>query len=247
MALKNHYLDAVTFLRGDVPDWQEFPFCVPALKRFERMDFHPRVTFLVGENGSGKSTFLEALAEKLGFRASGGSRVANSVGAPSYASPLTSRFRIAKTHHRASDGFFLRSESFHNWATEIDELGLQSSYGGKSLHEQSHGESFLNLLTERLRGHGIYLFDEPEAALSPQRQLAMLVRMHDLADEFSQFIIATHSPLLMAYPEAWIYHFGPEGVTRLAFEETEHYRITRSFMLDHKTMMERLLRRDDGE
>ena len=250
MALKTHFLDSVTLLRDEEADETAFPFSVPALKHFERMDFHPRVTFLVGENGSGKSTLLEAIAEKLGFRASGGSRVANS-NLQAYTSPLSSRLRLSKTHLRPLDGFFLRAESFHNWATELDELeatpfcgGVLASYGGKSLHEQSHGESFLALLTERLSGHGIYLFDEPEAALSPQRQLAMLVRMHDLADDFSQFIIATHSPLLMAYPEAWIYQFGPGGITRVAFEETEHYRITRSFLTDHKTMMTRLLRRD---
>ncbi len=239
-------------LRDDVADWSVFPFCVPALRQFEGMKLHPRVTFLVGENGSGKSTFLEALAEKLGFRASGGSRV-GSVVAPAYESLLSPRLRIVRTRNRPSDGFFLRAESFYNWATELDELeatpfcgGALASYGGKSLHAQSHGEAFMNLLTQRLRGHGVYLFDEPEAALSPQRQLAMLVRMHDLVEEFSQFIIATHSPLLMAFPGAWIYQFGPDGVQRVAFEETEHYRITRSFMMDHKTMMRKLFAEDDA-
>ena len=244
---QNHYLDSVSLLRDDVADWSAFPFCVPALQRFERMDLHPKVTFLVGENGSGKSTFLEALAEKLGFRSSGGSRVGN-MAARAYESPLAPRLRIARTRNRPSDGFFLRAESFHNWATELDELeatpfcgGVLASYCGKRLHAQSHGESFLSLLTQRLRGHGVYLFDEPEAALSPQRQLAMLVRMHDLTEEFSQFIIATHSPLLMAFPGAWIYQFGPDGVGRVEFEETEHYRVTRSVMMDHKAMMKKLL------
>lgn len=150
------------------------------------------------------------------------------------------------------DGFFLRAESFFNWATELDELeatpfcgGVLRSYGGKSLHEQSHGESFLNLLTQRIDGHGIYLFDEPEAALSPQRQLAMLVRLHDLVSNFSQFIIATHSPLLMAYPNAWIYQFSDAGIQRIGYEDTEHYQITCGFLRDHQGMLKRLLRRDD--
>ncbi len=247
MGPKNHYLESVSFRRDEVSDWSSFPFCVPALQQFEGLAFHPKVTFFVGENGSGKSTLLEAIAEKLGFRASGGSRIGNVV-APAYESPLPPLLRIARTHNRPSDGFFLRAESFHNWATELDELeatpfcgGVLDGYGGKSLHAQSHGESFLNLLTKRLNGHGIYLFDEPEAALSPQRQLAMLVRMHDLAEEFSQFIIATHSPLLMAFPGAWIYQFGPDGVTRVDFEDTEHYRVTRSFMMNHKAMINKLL------
>jgi predicted ATPase len=144
------------------------------------------------------------------------------------------------------DGFFLRAESFYNFATLIDEEKYGTwSYGGKSLHEQSHGESFLATMQHRLGGHGLYLFDEPEAALSPQRQLSMLVRLHDLVDEFSQFIIATHSPLILAYPDAWIYQFGPEGIQRIDYEDTEHYQITRSFMRDPKIMMKRLLRRED--
>ncbi len=244
--MKRHFVNSVSFDRGAILDWDEHPFTVPAIRELRTLELHPKVTFFVGENGSGKSTLLEALAEKLGFKAEGGSRIA-SPGTHAYTSPLTEYLSLSRTSNRPMDGFFLRAESFYNWATELDELeatpfcgGVLRSYGGKSLHEQSHGESFLNLLTKRIDGQGLFLFDEPEAALSPQRQLSMLVRMHDLVGDFSQFIIATHSPLIMAYPDAWIYHFGPEGIQRIDYEETEHYLITRRFLHDRHTMMKRL-------
>lgn len=246
-----HFLNSVSLDRGSVPGWDEYPFSVPAIQKLRTLELHPKVTFFVGENGTGKSTLLEAIAEKLGFRFSGGSRV-ESAFKHEYDSPLTPNLRLNRASNRPMDGFFLRAESFNNWATELDELeatphcgGVLMSYGGKSLHAQSHGESFLNLLTQRIDGHGLYLFDEPEAALSPQRQLSMLVRLHDLVDEFSQFIIATHSPLIMAYPDAWIYQFGPEGIQRVSFEDTEHFQITRNFMRDPKVFLKRLLRRED--
>lgn len=248
--MTRHFLHSISFEHEMVEDWDVHPFAVPAIRSLRKLELHPKVTFFIGENGSGKSTLLEAIAEKLGFRFSGGSRV-ESVFKHDYASPLTPRLRLTRTSNRPMDGFFLRAESFYNWATELDELeasphcgGVLMSYGGKSLHAQSHGESFLNLLTQRIDGHGIYLFDEPEAALSPQRQLSMLVRLHDLVDEFSQFIIATHSPLIMSYPDAWIYQFGPDGIQRVDYENTEHYQITRGFMRDHKGMLKRLLRRE---
>lgn len=249
--MKQHFVNSVSFDRGAVVDWDEYPFAVPAIRELRTLELHPKVTFFVGENGSGKSTLLEALAEKLGFKAEGGSRIA-SPGTHAYTSPLTQHLTLSRTSNRPMDGFFLRAESFYNWATELDELeatpfcgGVLRSYGGKSLHEQSHGESFLNLLTQRIDGQGLFLFDEPEAALSPQRQLSMLVRMHDLVDDFSQIIIATHSPLIMAYPDAWIYHFGPEGIQRIDYEETEHYLITRRFLQDRHTMMKRLFADSD--
>ena len=245
-----HFLQSVLFDREGLIDWDEWPFCLPAVRQLRTLELHPGVTFFVGENGSGKSTVLEAIAEKLGFRASGGSRV-NSPAMQEYASPLTSHLRVVRTPNRPMDGFFLRAESFYNWATELDDLeatpfcgGALRAYGGKSLHAQSHGESFLNLMTHRLGGHGLYLFDEPEAALSPQHQLSMIVRLHDLVQEYSQFIIATHSPLIMAYPHAWIYQFTAEGLERLSYEETEHYRIARAFLRDPQAMMRELLRRD---
>jgi predicted ATPase len=249
--MPQHYLNSLSFASGSVTDWDSYPFCVPTIRHLRNLELHPKVTFFVGENGSGKSTLLESIAEKLGFRADGGSRVKN-LYQHEYESPLTPLLTLSKTSNKPMDGFFLRAESFYNWATELDELeatpfcgGALHAYGGKSLHKQSHGESFLNLLTQRIDGHGLYLFDEPEAALSPQRQLSMLVRMHDLADDFSQFIIATHSPLILAYPDAWIYQFTNNGIERVAYEDTDHFQITRSFLRDHKTMLKRLFKKDD--
>lgn len=248
--MTRHFLHSVLLDQDAVTDWDAWPFCLPAVRQLETLELHPGVTFFVGENGSGKSTLLEAIAEKLGFKVGGGSRVA-SPAAHEYTSPLTRNLRLSRTANRPMDGFFLRAESFYNWATELDELeatpfcgGVLRAYGGQSLHAQSHGESFLSLLTHRLGGHGLYLFDEPEAALSPQHQLSMIVRLHDLVQEFSQCIIATHSPLIMAYPNAWIYQFTPEGLQRISYEETDHYRITRAFLRDPQAMMRELLKRD---
>jgi predicted ATPase len=245
-----HFLNTVRFDPEHGVDWESHPFCVPAIRQLKELELHPKVTFFVGENGSGKSTLLEAIAEKLGFKSHGGGRNGRS-GEEEGGSPLRRMLNISRTQNRPMDGFYLRAESFYNFATELDELektpfcgGALRSYGGRSLHEQSHGESFMNLLTERLHGHGIYLFDEPEAALSPQHQLSMIVRLHDLVQDFSQFIITTHSPLIMAYPDAWIYQFTSSGIHRITYEETEHYRITRSFMRDHEGMMRHLLRRE---
>ena len=237
--MTRHFLHSISLLRESVPDWGEHPFSVPAIQKLETLELHPKVTFFVGENGSGKSTLLEAIAEKLGFNIEGGTKNTN-MAVGEYTSPLTSCLRVSRTINRPLDGFFLRAESFYNFATLLDEKYGTFSYGGKSLHEQSHGESFLATMTHRMGGHGVYLFDEPEAALSPQRQLSMLVRLHDLVEEFSQFIIAAHSPLLLAYPDAWIDAFGPECIQRIAYEDTEHFQITRTFMHDHHRMLKRL-------
>ncbi|KQV52713.1 AAA family ATPase [Pelomonas sp. Root1217] len=235
--------------RDKVESFERYPFNLPAVRTLERLEMHPKVTFLVGENGSGKSTLLEALAVSLGFNAEGGSKNFR-FGTRLSHSELHGYLRVAKGYKPPRDGFFLRAESFFNVATEIENLDVGpggspiiSGYGGKSLHEQSHGESFLALLNERFGGRGLYLLDEPEAALSPQRQLAALARVHELVKANSQFIIATHSPLLMAYPDAWIYQCTADGVRRVAYEDTEHYRVTRDFMADPQRVLGELLAR----
>ena len=217
------------------------------MRGLDVLPLHPKVTFLVGENGSGKSTLLEAVAIALGFNPEGGTRNFR-FGTRSSHSALHEFLRVGRGIRRPKDGFFLRAESFFNLATEIERLDAEphggprviDSYGGRSLHEQSHGESFLALMMERFGGHGIYLLDEPEAALSPQRQLAALARIHDLVAMDSQFVIATHSPILMAYPEAIIYACEPDGIAPVAYEDTEHYRVMHTFMAHPKRMLDAL-------
>lgn len=244
------YLRQVRLRRETVPSFDRFPFSLPAVRGLDVLDLHPAVTFLVGENGSGKSTLLEAIAVSLGFNPEGGTRNFR-FGTRESHSELHRYLRLAKGVAKPRDGFFLRAESFFNVATEIERLDdepssgppIIDSYGGKSLHEQSHGESFLTLMTHRFGGQGLYLLDEPEAALSPQRQLAVLSLLHDLVQDGSQFVIATHSPILMAYPDAFIYHLSLDGVERIEYEETEHYRVTRDFLLHPRRMLDVLLDR----
>ncbi|VXB27825.1 AAA family ATPase [Massilia sp. 9I] len=225
-----------------------FPFTLPAIRSIERLVLHPNVTFLVGENGSGKSTLLEAIAVGMGFNAEGGSRNFHFATRASH-SDLHEHLRYVRGIERPRDGFFLRAESFYNVSTEIERLDedpaggppIINSFGGKSLHNQSHGESFLTLFMERFGGQGFYLLDEPEAALSPQRQLALLSRLHDLVGQRCQFVIATHSPILMAYPNATIYAFGEQGIREIAYEDTEHYRVTRDFLANPARMLRVLM------
>lgn len=248
--LSTQYVSRVTLRRDKVESFARYPFSLPVLREFDHLDLHEKVTFIVGENGSGKSTLLEAIAVALGFNAEGGTRNFNFATRASH-SELHGYLRIAKGIRRPRDGFFLRAESFFNVASEIEKLDADdapappviASYGGRSLHEQSHGESFLTLLMERFGGKGLYLLDEPEAALSPQRQLAVLARIHDLVEDDSQFIIATHSPILMAYPYARIYQCSGEGLVPVAYEDTEHYQITRDFLLNPQLMLRELLER----
>lgn len=248
--ISTQYVSRVTLLRNKVDSFDRYPFCLPAIRSFDHIELHPKVTFFIGENGSGKSTLLEAIAVSLGFNAEGGSRNFNFATRRSH-SELHEYLRIAKGIKRPRDGFFLRAESFFNVATEIENLDAEpsfgppaiDSYGGRSLHEQSHGESFMALMTKRFGGQGLYVLDEPEAALSPQRQLAVLSRLHDLVLDRSQFIIATHSPILMAYPDARIYQCSKEGVSQVAYEDTEHFQVTRDFLSNPQRMLHILLER----
>lgn len=234
------YLAEIQLKPGAPVDPPAFPFTLPAIRSLERLQLHPNVTFLVGENGSGKSTLLEAIAVGMGFNAEGGSRNFNFATRESH-SVLHEHLRFVRGVERPRDGFFLRAESFYNVASEIERRALQEFYGGASLHEQSHGESFLTLFMERFHGQSFYMLDEPEAALSPQRQLALLSRLHDLVQERCQFVIATHSPILMAYPNATIYAFGEDGIHQIAYEDTEHYRVTRDFLANPARMLRVLM------
>jgi len=219
---------------------KQHPFDLPMVRNLGRIEFHRRVTFIVGENGSGKSTLLEGISVAWGFNAEGGSKNFSFATSPTH-SELHGFLRLARGTKRPTDGFFLRAESFYNVATYVEGLGV-SGYGKNSLHEQSHGESFLALFMNRFRGNGLYILDEPEAALSPSRQLALLVRLHQLAQNGSQFIIATHSPLIMAYPDALIYQVNENGFARVKYEETEHFNLTKRFLNDPKRYLRELFR-----
>jgi predicted ATPase len=234
------YLRSVT-LKEATTQTHGYPFDIPAIAGLGELTFHESVTFLIGENGSGKSTLLEAIAVAMGFGAEGGNK--NTLfETASTVSSLHENLKLVKSFAHAQDHFFLRAESLYNVATYLDTAGISMrSYGGKSLHLQSHGESFLSLLLHKFQGKGLYLLDEPEAALSPSRQLAALVRMHDLVRSKSQFIIATHSPILMAYPEAQIYLLDDSGCHQIAYEETEHFRVTRDFLNAYHRRIEMLL------
>lgn len=248
--ISSQFASQINLRRDAIESFERFPFNLPALRSLEKLDLHPKVTFFVGENGSGKSTLLEAIAISLGFNPEGGSRNFNFNTRASH-SDLHAFLRIAKGFKRPKDGFFLRAESFFNVATQIEELDAEpapaprviGAYGGQSLHEQSHGESFMALLMNRFGGNGLYILDEPEAALSPQRQLAALSRLHDLVNSQSQFIIATHSPIIMAYPEAWIYACSAEGLKRVDYQDTEHFQVTKDFLNNPERMLGTLLER----
>jgi predicted ATPase len=225
-----------------------YPFSIPAIRGLEGgVELHPKVTYLVGENGMGKSTLLEGLADKWGFSMQSGNR-SKTPGLRGYETELAPAMTLTRTSARPMDGFFLRAESFFNFATEMDDLENEPfcangyfSYGGKSLHEQSHGESFFSLFLNRFNGHGLYLLDEPEAALSPTRQMAFLVRLHDLLEDCSQFVIATHSPIVLAYPDSIIYEFDDDGIRKTEYEDTQAYQVTRRFMRDPRGMLQKLL------
>ncbi|WP_304303426.1 AAA family ATPase [Pseudacidovorax intermedius] len=246
--IPSQFVSRITLQRDKVADFGAYPFCLPVVRHLEQLDLHPRLTFFVGENGSGKSTLLEALAVSLGFNAEGGSRNFAFSTRASH-SELHAFLRVAKGFRRPRTGYFLRAESFFNVATEIERMDAEpafgpliiDSYGGRSLHAQSHGESFMALLTERFRGDGLYILDEPEAALSPQRQLAAMARIHELVQGGAQFVIATHSPLLISYPDAWIYQCGAAGLQRVRAEDTEHFQLTRDFLVDPDRFLRQLL------
>lgn len=242
------YLRHVELLREQVPSFGTYPFKLPVVRTLQKLVFEKEVTFLVGENGSGKSTLLEGIAAAWGFNPEGGT-LNFSFNTRASHSGLYEYLRIARGVRRPKDGFFLRAESYYNVASYIDELDedpfagrpVKDSYGGKSLHEQSHGESFFATFVHRFGGQGLYILDEPEAALSPVRQMSLLARMHELVKLHSQFIIATHSPILMAYPGADIYLLEGEQITPVALEDTEHYSVTRAFMTNRQKMLRELL------
>jgi predicted ATPase len=209
-----------------------YPWDLPAISALkDAIKLNPRVTYLIGENGSGKSTLLEAIAVAAGMNAEGGSsNFAFSTRASH--SELWKAVRLVRGVHRPATDFFLRAESLFTAATYLEQLPGDSlgAYGGTSLHEQSHGESFLAVMINRFDPNGFYLLDEPEAALSTQNCLTCLRRIHELVSQNSQFIVATHSPIILAYPDATIYSFSETGLEEVSYEDADPVRLTKSFL-----------------
>jgi predicted ATPase len=234
------FIREVQLLRPKVVSFETYPFNLPAVRDFKELKLSSSLTFFVGENGTGKSTLLESIAVAAGFNAEGGTKNFRFATRASH-STLHEYLRLVRGSTRPADGFFLRAESFYNVATQIDGLGVAKSYGGTSLHDQSHGEAFLSLVNHRFSARGLYILDEPEAALSPARQLALLVRIQDLIGTGAQFVIATHSPILMGSPGAEILLFSEDGIEATPYEATEHYTVTKRFLDDREGMLRRLL------
>ena len=246
------YVRRMELDRERVPDFSDYPFCIPAVRHLHALPLHEKVTFFIGDNGMGKSTLMEALAIACGCCPEGGGRNFRLSTRDTH-SQLYRYLRLEKGPLPPRDNYFLRAESFYNVATYIQELDeipsgaplLGDNYGGP-LHEQSHGESFFALLNERLGRDGLYLFDEPEAALSPMRQRAMLTAMQRLVRWGSQLIIATHSPILMAYPDSVIYQLDGDGIRRVKYEETDHFRVTRDFLNRYPALLRILLEESEN-
>ena len=242
------YISEVLF-EGEIPR-NSYLSSLPAVKYLKnrgKLKFEANVTFFVGENGTGKSTLLEAIAVAYGFNAEGGTRNFCFSTNETH-SPLFKNLTLLKRDF-AEDGFFLRAESLYNVATNIEELdriaaaspSISASYGGASLHHQSHGESFLAIVQNRFGGKGLYILDEPEAALSPMRLMTLMSEMNRLVRDGSQFIIATHSPILMTFPEAQILEFSDKGIKAVEYKDTEHFNITKSFLENPEKMLRYLL------
>ena len=239
------FLKKVTLLREKISSFNGYPFSMPSIKSLYQIELKSWITFFVGENGSGKSTLLEAIADKCDFNTAGGGRN-NVYEVHASESALGDYIRLSWMP-KITNGFFLRAESFYHFASHIDavdDTGFKN-YGGCSLHKQSHGESFLSLFLNRFRGKAIYLLDEPEAALSPSRQLTFLKIIHDLTRSGEvQFIIATHSPILLGYPDSVILSFDDGKITEVEYEMTDHYQITKYFLQHREKFLSEILDND---
>ena len=235
-----------------ITEIDSYPFNIDSIKNGINLELKSNVTFFVGENGSGKSTLLEAVAENIGFNLRGGNRNHNfntGVNFEGYESLLTKVIKLTWTPKRINQGFFMRAESFFNFADYIDELAKEDSriynaYGGKSLHHQSHGESFLALFNNQFDA-GVYILDEPEAALSPARILSFMSVINQLEKSGrAQFLIATHSPMLLCYPNATVFNFNDDGIQKIPYTATEHYTLTKNFLENPAAYFRHLFKED---
>lgn len=246
-------LKKITLLRERVEDWTAYPFSVPTIASLNELEIHARIVFFAGENGSGKSTLLEAIATHYGFGPEGGNRnICHDTTEHNHSTDALVRALRLSFDKRTGLGFFLRAESFFNTASHLDELDKQTigppilpSYGGQSLHTRSHGETFFTLLEYKFTRNGLFLLDEPEAALSPQRQLSFLILLHDTLRRYkdAQFIISTHSPVLLGYPGAQILSFDEGQLREITYEETHPMQIVRRFVNDRDSFLKELFQK----
>ncbi len=244
-------LKRITLLRDRVSEWETYPFCVPAIRGLGELDLRSRICFFAGENGTGKSTLLEAIAVHYGFGREGGTRnfTNNTTESNHSIDPLVKALRLS-FDKRTGAGFFLRAESWFNAVSYMDNLDKEPSesppinafYGGRSLHTRSHGETFFTVLELKFQRNGLFLLDEPEAALSPQRQLAFLVLLHDVLRKHkdAQFIISTHSPILLGYPDAQIVSFDDESLHEIPYEQTAPTQIVLRFVNHRNSFLDEL-------
>ena len=232
----DQYLREIKLNKETISSFSKYPYCLPVIKDLSTLELHPKVTYIVGENGTGKSTILEAIAIAYGLNPEGGTKNFK-FSTQNTHSDLWKSLKLIKGIKKPKNSFFLRSESFYNLASNIDEIGAGDSYGGISLHEQSHGESFMAVIMNRFKENGLYILDEPEAALSPARQMVFISRMHDLIQKNCQFIITTHSPIIMSYPDSIIYEL-KENLERVKYEDTENYKVTKAFINNPKRMLD---------
>jgi len=248
-------LKSIKLLRERIENLEVYPFSVAAIRNLDELNLHSRVCLLAGENGTGKSTLLEALAAHYGFGLEGGNRNFGNDSTKSNHSvnPLVRALRLS-FDRRTGAGYFLRAESWFNTVSYMDKLDeepsfappISASYGGRSLHTRSHGETFFTLLDLKFRRNGLFLLDEPEAALSPQRQLSFLVLMHDVLKKYkdAQFIISTHSPIILGYPDAQILSFDDGQIHEVEYEDTMSLQIVRQFVNDRERFLHELLKQD---
>lgn len=239
------------FIRSATIRWDKvesrdvYPWTLPVFRNMVDLPLHPHMTIFVGENGSGKSTIMEGIAEAAGINSEGGSRN-HSFATTEHRSPVAPYLRLVRGTRREQTEFFLRGESLYNVLTAYQNMPLDQPEPFRFLHYKSHGEGFLRLVMERFGNNGLYFLDEPESALSPQNLLTLICRMHQLAEAGSQFIIATHSPIIMAYPDALVYQLNSEGLSPVNYRETEHYRITKRFLEDPESFLRSMLDHEKG-
>lgn len=236
--MNNQFIQGVIF-EWDKIDNDSYIKKIEAFKGIEKIEFTNSITLFVGENGSGKSTLLEAIAVAHGFNPEGGTKN-YSFSTHDTHSELCDAIRISRSYRKEKWGYFLRAESFYNVATKEEEYA-DSSHPSARYHEKSHGEGFLALAQNNFRPNGLYLLDEPEAALSPQRQLTLLMEIYRCAKEGAQFFIVTHSPILLGIPNAEIFSFDNGSIHTCSYEETESYQVTEMFINNRDVLLNRLL------